>query len=754
MREDLLTSRNVLLGSFILAIAAVTLLVVRMVVGTPALATHVTPVTYPDNPTCGELVPDTIEFKIEPVADGTYSNGVLTVTLDVRDTPDGPVVDWTSNFPIQYVFVKGGPNGNLYTYNPPVTSDTGLHSPVNPENGKYYGLSHISFCYSADATIDITPDGVNEVGDPHKFTAEVQTIGGNIATSGANTPLCVTFTIQSGPGEFTTPDDGNDCNGNGNNLDDCTIAGGSNEGDCSAWIVSNVSGTTVVRACAPIPIDTNGDGATDVTKNRCTGGASNPDGEKVWVNAKIRLTPPTDTNFIYDTHDITCWIKINKGDGAGFVNAPDGTLCDADIDSGPGSFVNNDDDCLVDGGDGNCVITITSSTTGTTTVSACTEESAPPGGLNVEGVLLSRCTDGSEVEPGRYNGNPVTKNWRSGSVTLNKTFEIGPFTPLGQVCFTLSRTPGAPPPISSDPLIQCGTGASLSFTWDDLVAGLHCIDETTVPPPYLAMVQICFTVDAQNLNFSFSRNNPLPPGDLRILKTGVGGSTWTGPDVVFFVCPHSPPGDPTELSPAVCDGVPEPPEFDVTFPSGQATPLTVANLDEGYYTICEVVPPDFAVNDQCQVAGVRAGVTGDDVVPKTFVNTFVGDGCTPGFWKTHPVTAVWGPTGYSPSQTVESVFDVPDAYGLDNKTLVQALGFDGGPGAKGAAKILLRAGVAALLNDAHPSIGYAYSGDVVADVNAALATGSRSAMLALATQLDALNNSGCSIDAHGDPIDA
>jgi hypothetical protein len=138
----------------------------------------------------------------------------------------------------------------------------------------------------------------------------------------------------------------------------------------------------------------------------------------------------------------------------------------------------------------------------------------------------------------------------------------------------------------------------------------------------------------------------------------------------------------------------------------------------------------------------------------TFTNTFVGDGCTPGFWKTHPTTAVWGPTGYSPDQTVESVFNVPDTYGLDSKTLLQALAFDGGPGAKGAAKILLRAGVAALLNDAHPSIGYAYSGDVIDDVNAALATGSRSAMLALATQLDALNNSGCSIDAHGDPIEA
>src|SRR3990172_11780513 len=122
------------------------------------------------NPDCGDLStdPNVIELKIQPVADGTYSDGTLTVTIDVRDTAGGPVFDWTSNIPIGTVFVKGGPNGNLYTYTPPFTSDTNLHAPVNPSNGSYYGLSHISFCYSPDATITIDPPtGVNEVGDPH-----------------------------------------------------------------------------------------------------------------------------------------------------------------------------------------------------------------------------------------------------------------------------------------------------------------------------------------------------------------------------------------------------------------------------------------------------------------------------------------------------------------------------------------------------------------------------------------------------------
>jgi hypothetical protein len=119
----------------------------------PAVATHVEPETIRGNPTCSGLISDgIIELKVEPVADGTFSDGTLTVTIDVRDTADGPVFDWTSNIGVDAVFVKGGPNGNLYVYDPEATADTGLHAPVNPNNDKFYGLSHISFCYDKDET--------------------------------------------------------------------------------------------------------------------------------------------------------------------------------------------------------------------------------------------------------------------------------------------------------------------------------------------------------------------------------------------------------------------------------------------------------------------------------------------------------------------------------------------------------------------------------------------------------------------------
>jgi hypothetical protein len=139
----------------LIAVTAATLLMMAWAIfPTTAFATHVAPVQKTGNPTCGTLAPGTIELKVEPVADGTFSDGTLTVTIDVRDTPDGQVFDFTSNIGLDAVFAKGSNTGNLYTYDPPgpeAKADTGLHAPVNA-SGKFAGLSHISFCYDKDVT--------------------------------------------------------------------------------------------------------------------------------------------------------------------------------------------------------------------------------------------------------------------------------------------------------------------------------------------------------------------------------------------------------------------------------------------------------------------------------------------------------------------------------------------------------------------------------------------------------------------------
>jgi hypothetical protein len=93
------------------------------------------------------------------------------------------------------------------------------------------------------------------------------------------------------------------------------------------------------------------------------------------------------------------------------------------------------------------------------------------------------------------------------------------------------------------------------------------------------------------------------------------------------------------------------------------------------------------------------------------------------------------------------VFDVPNSLGLDNVKLKDALALKGGSGTTAAARTLLRAAVAALLNSAHPGVDYPLTtGEVISRVNQALASGSRSAMLELASELDDLNNLGCPLN--------
>jgi hypothetical protein len=93
------------------------------------------------------------------------------------------------------------------------------------------------------------------------------------------------------------------------------------------------------------------------------------------------------------------------------------------------------------------------------------------------------------------------------------------------------------------------------------------------------------------------------------------------------------------------------------------------------------------------------------------------------------------------------VFDVPDGLGYDNTTLLEALNFGGGSGVAGGARILLRSAVAALLNSSSPDVDYTMTtAEVIAAVNAALASGSRATMLTLAAELDTDNNLGCPLN--------
>ncbi len=89
-------------------------------------------------------------------------------------TPTGKERCWqvAGGGAVTVVVVKGGPDANAFVYPAPDLGDTGLHAPVNPKNQKYYGLSHISFCYKP-------------LGSIHGTKLEDQNGNGNIAEDSA-----------------------------------------------------------------------------------------------------------------------------------------------------------------------------------------------------------------------------------------------------------------------------------------------------------------------------------------------------------------------------------------------------------------------------------------------------------------------------------------------------------------------------------------------------------------------------------------
>jgi hypothetical protein len=83
-------------------------------------------------------------------------------------------------------------------------------------------------------------------------------------------------------------------------------------------------------------------------------------------------------------------------------------------------------------------------------------------------------------------------------------------------------------------------------------------------------------------------------------------------------------------------------------------------------------------------------------------------------------------------------------------TLVRALSLRGGNSLCKKAEILLRIGTGAYLNAQSNCVNYALTpAQVVARVNAALATCNGSAFTTEASRLDSFNNAGCPLDQHG-----
>jgi hypothetical protein len=185
---------------------------------------------------------------------------------------------------------------------------------------------------------------------------------------------------------------------------------------------------------------------------------------------------------------------------------------------------------------------------------------------------------------------------------------------------------------------------------------------------------------------------------------------------------------------------------DVTFNIGDLAPGASANYNgsyspalDGTYTNTVVAQATDAVDSSPVESSPAQAICEVPPPPPEF------EGCTPGFWKNSPGS--W--MGYSPNQLITSVFALPNGVinnQLGGDSLMTALDFGGGDNLLGAAQNLLRSAVASLLDSAHPEVDFPRTtAEVIAAVNAALATKDRVAILALHSALDADNNLGCDL---------
>jgi hypothetical protein len=149
------------------------------------------------------------------------------------------------------------------------------------------------------------------------------------------------------------------------------------------------------------------------------------------------------------------------------------------------------------------------------------------------------------------------------------------------------------------------------------------------------------------------------------------------------------------------------------------------------------------------VTGVDNEANSDSATASANVN-FWWYGRTPGYWKNQPEAWV---NGYLPGNFIQSVFNVPnsllksgelDLDRLSGKdTLMDGLSYRGGSTLSGGAQILFRAAIAALLNEAYYGADFPIAtstADLIAQVNAVLASGSRSTYVSFASYLDYWNN--------------
>ena len=298
----------------------------------------------------------------------TYTGGAATASCTVTITSavaGTTVVSATSDIPVGGLTITR-------------TTDTAVNTAAG-------GSGNASKAW-ATARITITPNDVNEIGQPHTFTVTVEQDSGSGFVGVPGQHVDFTLTNTSGANAVLNAA-ASTCDNAGPNTDaqgKCTIVFTSP----TPGIVTGTATATITVAGSSVTLSTNG-----VAPN------SGP-AVKTFVDANIQITPPTDINPVGTPHVLTVHVNVNPG--TGFVNAPAGTSVTVSVTSGPGTITGSP--CLTVLATGSCTVTLNSATPGTSVISASVT-------TVVNTVTLTRTTNGTGA-----NSAPAQKLWADSAV--------------------------------------------------------------------------------------------------------------------------------------------------------------------------------------------------------------------------------------------------------------------------------------------------------------------------------------------------
>jgi hypothetical protein len=220
-------------------------------------------------------------------------------------------------------------------------------------------------------------------------------------------------------------------------------------------------------------------------------------------------------------------------------------------------------------------------------------------------------------------------------------------------------------------------------------------------------------------------------GKIKICKAGNVSGT-------FSITPQAAGGSPTPSSPTsvtiatgTCTDVAE----DFTTTSGSGTFFTIKETSAGLQSVTAQFNNNGTLSSVAFADGGKVFLNDYHGYTVTFTNNVVvapPEGCSPGYYKKRPQPAS--------GQFIGSTFTNSGYPAGSGPTLQDALNFKGGPSLQDAKNVLLRQAAAAYFNSQRLS-GYPLTtAQVVANVNAALASGDRNTILSYSDVLDGDNN--------------